>query len=361
MISIICPSPKGMEIGLKLKKNLNADLYMKLKAKNIKSIEGEENLLPEENSDEVFQNNIYIYAENFNLKQVTEKAFKNSEGIIFISSTGIAVRAAAPFIESKDKDPGIVVVDLSAKYAVSLLSGHLGGGNELAEKTAQILNCEAVITTATDSMGIMAPDIIAKKYGLVIEDLKKAKYIASLLVEGKEVGLKDEYKIMRISKGYRKIEALKEDSVWITDKLKYDDSSSMKLDFSKILKLIKKDVVIGIGCRKNTPYEKIREFVLNTMKQYNYDIRAVNKIVSVDIKKNETGIIKLSESLECPFETFSRDEIRTVEDKYEKSEFVFKTLGIYSVCEPSVDLGGAEVIVSKIKHEGMTIAVGILR
>lgn len=351
MISIICPSPKGKDIAFKLQKSLNATLYIKeKKEEDYKSEIKERNF----NTKSI----IHIYGENFKLKDVAEKAFKNSDKIVFISSTGIAVRAMAELIKSKDRDPGVVVVDLSSKYAISLLSGHLGGGNELTLEVSRILGCQPVITTATDTMNIVAPDIIAKKHNLIIDDLKKAKYIASLLVDGKEVGIRDDYNITEITKGYKKLSILEEDSIWITDKLIYKDK---ELDYSKILKLIKRDIVIGIGCRRGTSYEKIKEFLDYTLKKYNYDLKAVNKIVSVDIKKNEDGIIKLSEMINCPFETFKIEEIKKVEDKYEKSEFVFKTLGVYSVCEPCVDLCGAEVIVSKIKYDGMTLAIGKLK
>ena len=188
IISIVCPSPKGNEIALKLQKCLDAELYIK------------------ESS------------EKFNLNDITKEVMKTSKGVIFISSTGIAVRAIAPFLEGKDKDPGVVVVDLSAKYAINILSGHLGGGNELTLKAAQILNVQPIITTATDNLGIIAPDVLAKDNNLVIEDLKKAKFIASLLVNGKAVGIKDDYNIIKISKGYEKAKELRENCIWITHK-----------------------------------------------------------------------------------------------------------------------------------------------
>ena len=356
MISIICPSPKGRDIAFKLQKSLNADLYIKEKNEDLyeKTCNDNQNIQLNDNN----KCNIFRYRENFKLKDVTEKAFKNSDKIIFISSTGIAVRAVASFIQSKDRDPGVVVIDLSSKNAISLLSGHLGGGNDLTLNVSRILGCQPIITTATDTMNIKAPDIIAKDYNLIIDDLKKAKHIAALLVDGKEVGIKDEYHIAEITKGYKKLNELEENSIWITNKKYYKEDN---LDFSKILKLIKNDVVLGVGCRRDTPYEKIKTFIEETLEKYNYDLRAVNKIVSVDVKKDENGIIELAENLKCPFETFTREQIKQVEDKYEKSEFVFKTLGIYSVCEPCVDLAGAQVIVSKIKHEGMTLAIGILK
>ena len=324
---------------------------------------------------------------------------KTSKGIIFISSTGIAVRAIAPFLEGKDKDPGVVVVDLAGKYAINILSGHLGGGNELTINVAEILKVQPIITTATDNLGITAPDVLAKENDLIIEDLKKAKYIASLLVDGKTVGIKDDYTVgvkddnkeIKIGKGYERIQELRENCIWITHNLKFnsDDNlisnelknininrnivsneykdclneqiESKELDYSKILKLIKKDLMLGIGCRRDTDYEKLYDFISNSLIKYNFDIRAVAAIVSVDVKKDETGIIELAKKIDCPFKTFTRDQIKTVQDKYEKSEFVLKTLGITGVCEPCVDLAGAEVIISKVKSQGMTLAIGFLK
>ena len=330
-ISIVCPSPKGKEIALKLKKQLNAKLYIK-----------------------------ESHNEDFKLNDITKKVMKTSKGVIFVASTGIAVRAISKFLESKDKDPGVVVVDLSSKYAINILSGHLGGGNELTLRVAQILNVQPIITTATDNLDLIAPDVLAKDNNLIIEDLKKAKYIASLLIDEKTVGIKDEYDMIKISKGYEKMQGLKENCIWITHDLEKNITQG-ELDYSKILRLIKKDLVLGIGCKRGTPYEKLYDFINSSLIKYNLDIRAVACIVSVDVKSNEEGIIKLAQKINCPFKTFEREQIKTVQDKYEKSQFVLKTLGITGVCEPCVDLAGAEVIVSKVKYEGMTLAIGVLK
>jgi cobalt-precorrin 5A hydrolase len=377
-ISIICPSPKGKEIALKLQKHLGAELYIKEHSEKL-------------NKDFRLNENSENSSKNFSLSDITKKAMENSKGIIFISSTGIAVRAIAQFLEGKDKDPGVVVVDLAGKYAINILSGHLGGGNELTIKVADILKVQPIITTATDNLGIIAPDVLAKENGLIIEALKKAKYIASLLVDGKTVGIKDDYKEIKIGKGYEGIQELRENCIWITHNLKfnsddnlisnelknnninrnivsneYDDClneqiESKELDYSKILRLIKKDLILGIGCRRDTDYEKLYDFITKSLIKYNFDIKSVAAIVSVDVKKDETGIIKLAEKINCPFITFTKDEIRSVQDKYDKSEFVLKTLGITGVCEPCVDLAGAEVIISKVKSQGMTLAIGVLR
>ena len=371
-ISIVCPSPKGKEIALKLQKHLKVELYIKESYRGLNEIK------------------IHRHNEDFKLNEITKEVMKTSKGVIFISSTGIAVRAIAPYLEGKDKDPGVVVVDLSSKYAINILSGHLGGGNELTLKVAQILNVHPIITTATDNLGIIAPDILAKDNDLIIEDLKKAKYIASILVDEKKVKIKDDYNMIKISKGYEKTDELSENCIWITHDLKVNNNHcgiskindfdcnnniilnnsnddiqyniiNEELNYSKILRLIKKDLVLGIGCRRGTTYEKLYDFINSSLIKYNLDIRAVVAIVSVDVKANEEGIIKFAQKINCPFITFEREQIKTVQDKYEKSEFVLKTLGITGVCEPCVDLAGAEVVRSKIKHEGMTLAIGVLK
>lgn len=323
MISIICPSKKGEEIAFKLQKSLNAKLYLR--------------------------------EDNFKLKDVTKEAMQASSGIIFISSTGIAVRAIAEFIKSKDKDPGVVSVDLSSKYAINILSGHLGGGNELTLKVAEILNAMPIITTASDNLNLVAPDIIAKNNDLVIDDLKIAKNLAALLIDDKTINVKDDYNIINITNGYKKTDKITDNCIWITHDLKNDSKCT------NVLKLIKKDVVLGVGCRRNTSFEKLDVFIRDTLEKYNIDIRAVKKIASVDIKKDEVGLISFAKSINCPFETFNRELIKTVQDKYEKSEFVLKTLGVTNVCETCVDLADAEVIVNKIKHDGMTLSIGTLK
>ena len=368
-ISIVCPSPKGKKIALKLQKQLGAKLYIKEISGNINisnkdaQVEGTKVSFYEENLNESLEIDSYRYSDDFKLNDIAREVMRNSKGVIFISSTGIAVRAIAPFLEGKDKDPGVVVVDLSAKYAINILSGHLGGGNELTLKVAQILEVQPIITTATDNLGIIAPDILAKDNNLIIEDLKKAKYIASLLVDEKTIGIKDDYNMIEITKGYEKIEKLREDCIWITHNVKntvMEDNTDIEIS-SKILRLIKKDLILGIGCRRGTSYEKLNDFINNSLVKYNLDIRAVATIVSVDVKANEEGIIKFAQKIDCPFKTFDREEIKTVQDKYEKSEFVLKTLGITGVCEPCVDLACADVIISKLKHEGMTLAIGVLK
>lgn len=320
MIGVISVTKKGDILAEKLKENLNCRVFLKSK-------------------------------EDKDLKSVTKEFMQELEGVIFISSTGIAVRLIAPYLKSKAKDPAIVVVDVNNNFTISLVSGHLGGANRLTSKVAKILNNTEVITTATDKMNIVAPDMIAKENDLVIDDLKICKDVAALLVNGKKVYFNDEKDIISTPKGYIKEKEIRDDMILVTNKLNIQKKNNL-------LKLVRKDVVLGIGCRKDTDEKKLREFVLKVLEENNYDKRSVIKIGSIDVKKNEKAIISLAKYLGCEFITFNKHEINSVDEDYEGSNFVFKTVGVRCVCEPVIYLMDAKVKVKKIKYEGMTLSIG---
>lgn len=320
MIGVISVTEKGDILAEKLKNNLNCKVFFKSR-------------------------------ENIDLKNITKEFMEELDGIIFISSTGIAVRFIAPYLKSKVNDPAVVVVDVNNNFTISLVSGHLGGANELTVRVSKILDNTPVITTATDGMNIVAPDMIAKKNNLIIDNLKVCKNVASLLVNNKKVYFKDEKNIIMTPKGYIKEEVVKDDMILVTNKLNISKKNNL-------LKLIRRDIVLGVGCRRDTDEKKLREFVLGILEENNYDKRSVIKIGSIDVKKNEKAIISLADYLGCEFVTFNKDEINSVEADYEGSDFVFKTVGVRCVCQPVIYLMDGKVKIKKIKYEGMTLSIG---
>jgi len=98
-------------------------------------------------------------------KELTGNLFDKSETIVFIGAMGICVRSIAPYIKSKYTDPAVICLDSTGKYVVSVLSGHIGGANELTHELARILDAEAVVTTQSDNQGLWALDTFAKQYG----------------------------------------------------------------------------------------------------------------------------------------------------------------------------------------------------
>ena len=121
------------------------------------------------------------------LREWAEEWIPKLDGIVFFSATGIAVRTIAPFVVSKKTDPAVVVIDEQGNYAISLLSGHLGGANELAKFAAESIGAVPVITTGTDVNHTFAVDVFARKNNLVIADMRLAKEMAALLIRGKTI------------------------------------------------------------------------------------------------------------------------------------------------------------------------------
>lgn len=292
------------------------------------------------------------------IKNITEEVFNSFSNIIFISSTGIAVRSISPFIQSKVNDPAILVIDNSSKYVISLLSGHLGGANELTLEVAKILKAQPIITTATDNMNIEAPDIIAKKHDLIIDNMKICKNVAVALVQGEKVGFIDEYNDTEVPKGYErykhnnKYEAL----VVITNENTIKTYSN--IDPSNVLKLIRKNIILGIGCRKNYDSDIMEQKVIEKLQKLNIDKRAVKIIGTAWVKSEENAIINLSHKLKCPMKVFSKDDIGKIDYKYDGSDFVYNTIGVRAVCEPCVELLNGELLTDKLSMDGMTLCIG---
>ena len=322
--AVITFTEKGDQIAETLSSSLDIDLYSKKKQSN------------------------------FDFAKVSKKVMEKYRVIIFISSTGIAVRSIAPYIKSKDLDPAVLVIDNSCKFVISLLSGHLGGANEYALEISRLLAAKPIITTATDNLGIYAPDMIAKNNGLLIEDLKKAKDISALLVEGKKIGFFDEKGIIQTPAGYSsKLED-------IFGVLYISNNENINVESQNIitLKLIRPNIVLGIGCRKNFLPEKMRQTVIRMLKEHNIDIRAINSIATVNVKKDELAINELADYFKCKLKIFTIEDIKSVQHKFYGSDFVEKTIGVRAVCEPCVELSGAKIIKNKMKLDGMTLCIG---
>ena len=190
------------------------------------------------------------------LKEWTGEHWKVSDVLIYVGAAGIAVRAVASFVVSKKEDPAVLVIDELGKYCIPILSGHIGGANELAEKLSQMLSMEAVITTATDLNQKWAVDIFAKKNRLYIEDMKLAKLVSADILAGKQVLAEIEPECSVIGQIPKELKFIHE-----SDRC---DSRALKIHIgickndapagsgTQVLYLIHKAVVLGIGCKKGT-------------------------------------------------------------------------------------------------------------
>ena len=327
--------------------------------------------------------NVDVFFQKRGIKELIGELFNKYECIIFVSACGIAVRCISPFLKSKFEDPAVLVVDDNGNNVISLLSGHIGGANEITLKIADVLNANPVITTSTDTNKKGALDVIVSKIGGYVENLRKsAKLVNSYLVDDKRVGIyfDSDYESEKDSLNLSGFELIDEKTeidaiakldalVSVTDKLrcwvdeiiyniKKDNEEKEDLIY---IKLVPRRIALGMGCRKNTETEKmIEEFSIFSALN-NIHPAAIVKTGSLIIKKDEKCMIDLSKALCAEFNLFDVDEICTCDYMFDKSEFVKKNTGVYSVAQPSAYLLSGNVISDKYKNNGTTFAFGRMK
>lgn len=338
-IAILSISKNGKILGLKIKKKIsNAHLYYVKKD----VVEDEDNV-------------IYI---NKKLKEFVPKIFGEYDYIIFIMASGIVVRTIAPLIKNKFSDPAILVSDEKGKNIISLLSGHMGGANEMTLYISNLLNSNPVITTATDVNNKSSLDMIAKKLNAHIYDFRnKVLKINSMLVNDEVVNLFIDGDYDIDTRGFN---ICKRDEINNLDEVVViSNKKNLNLINNNILKVVPKNIVIGIGCRKNMDKEYMINSLSDFLHKQNIDINSIKEIGSIDVKKNEEALINLSIYLNVPFKTFTADEISKVEHLYEKSDWVKQNVGVHSVAEPVAHLlSDGNLIIKKHKYNGITFSVG---
>jgi cobalt-precorrin 5A hydrolase len=262
------------------------------------------------------------------LKTFVADHFRSLDGFVFIGAIGIAVRLTAPYIESKAQDPAVVVLDEAGHYVIPVLSGHLGGANNLAQDIGRLIGAEPVITTSTDVHGIFAVDIWSKRRGCEILEIDRIKHISGALLDGQPVGLVSDFEIGgKLPAG---LTPSVSGSVGFCVSL-----SEQKQPFEVTLHIVPKCVTLGIGCRRGTAFEDLERFIIETLAEKDISLKAVAALHSIDLKKNEPCLHRFSEIYGIPFKTFSAGELMAVQGTFERSAFVESITGVDNVCERS--------------------------
>ena len=322
---------------------------------------------------------------------------ENFDYIIFFLAVGAVVRLIAPYLKNKYKDPGIITVHEAGKFIVSLLSGHIGGANRLAEEiSGYIENSIPVITTATDSKNKFSIDAFAEKFDFYIEDAKKKVKDfneASLKDESFEIILEDNFKDLDIKqyvKGFVNAKRFKINGALDFKNLKLNSENfndkhktiivAMKKDLNGLEKskniaiLRPKRLVVGIGCNRNTGLNEIEDFVSEVFEKNGIALNSIRNIASIDNKKNERGLLDFGFKYGRFIDFFSKDEINSfmksfvskntpVLSEYLKSPS-FKYTGAYSVCEPCAMMSAknftAPLLIPKQKKGNVTASAAVI-
>ena len=317
--------------------------------------------------------------------------FSDSDALIFIGATGIAVRSIAPYVASKKSDPAVLVVDECGKFVISLLSGHLGGANELALKTAEILEAIPVVTTATDLHHRFAVDVFAKKNHLYFTEREAAKQISAAVLDGKQVGLwigeglvfeqedfqksclkelilcgsqeelysfAEEHPVIVITKtaeeGRQFVESLA-GSLW-------GDVRNNVCGCERkpcILLLYPINITAGVGCRKQISKELFEKGLNDVLEGYGLEPTQLKQLASIDLKKKEPAILAYAQKYKVPFSTYPAEQLEKITEVSATSRFVKQVTGVDNVCERAARTADAdgELLCPKCIREQMTVAL----
>lgn len=279
--------------------------------------------------------------------------FGDSEALIFVGACGIAVRAVAPWVRDKFRDPAVVAVDEGGRFVIPLLSGHVGGANRLARLLAGSLGAVPVITTATDVSGKFAVDVFAAENGCAISDRRLAKEISAAVLAGERIPLlsdfplegefpREIYVCKKTAAGGKNLAGsaaggespagpaaeLEEQTGGLRIRITLSDRGR-----DGELRLIPRAAVLGMGCRRGVSEEELWRAAERALGEAGVDWRGLRALASVDLKKNEEGLIRLAARLQVPFLTFSAEELNRLPGEYSSSDFVKRTAGVDCVCE----------------------------
>lgn len=290
------------------------------------------------------------------VKACVDEYFEQVDAIVFVTASGIAVRSVAEHLTHKSKDPAIVCMDECSKHVISLVSGHAGGANALTQMLADVMWATPVITTATDVEGQFSIDDYAREHNLVVTDWAKAKAIsAEVLATGAKPVWVDEAEVSQ-EEEKNACEICKEQKSTGIDVGKIEnDGCENEIGVQKLqigshqvvitpqdvsvdaqtLQLIPRCIVAGVGCKKGIPVDKIEHAVQDAFAKAGLRMEALCAVVSIDLKKEEAGLLEFCETRNVPFETYAAEELQAVPGTYSASEFVSGVTGVDNVCERS--------------------------
>jgi cobalt-precorrin 5A hydrolase len=254
------------------------------------------------------------------------------------------------FVKSKTEDPAVVVLDELGTFSVSLLSGHLGGANELAGNLARLVGAVPVITTATDRNGLFAVDLWAKEQGLRILNPERIKTVSAKLLAGETVRIKSRFPI----------EGTLPDGVVFAEEA-CDVLIGCAEEEGEALFLVPPVLVAGVGCRKNTNADEIEKALDTALNESGLRREALCLMCSADLKTEEPGILEFCRRQELPYRTFSAAQLAAAPGDFTASAFVERVTGVDNVCERAAVLGsgGGKLLTRKRAYGGVTVALSV--
>lgn len=310
-----------------------------------------------------------------NIKEHVDAHFGDYSAWVFIGAMGICIRTIAEHVQHKYHDPAVINIDSTGRFVVSVLSGHVGGANELTEHIASLLGAQAVVSTQTDNTGLWALDLFSRKYGWAqVNNMGGLNKPIALYTNGKPTALLLEVR----DKFTLELERTHAEHVDIYYKREDLDESKYELilvvsprvyETSKpCIQYIPKSLALGLGCRYQCAPKDIPEYICNEIRRLGYYPEAIKRIGTIDLKKDEPLLKEMLQLLKIEeADIYTSEDLAPVEIK-NPSDYVFKVTGVYGVAESASRLSArmGSIVIEKQKgmlHDGndFTFAVSIDR
>jgi len=294
------------------------------------------------------------------LGPLVAKTFARYPRHVFVGAVGIAVRAIAPHLAHKTTDPAVAVLDLAARFAVSLVSGHAGGANELALELARLTGATPVITTGTDVSGLPGVDALAAARGMAVANARAVKVVSAALQEGRAVQLYDPEA--------RLLDADAADGLLVPTAPEAWDPNAPGVwchwraggEHPWTFRAYPRCLCLGLGCRKGVAEGIILAHVEHVLAQHGLARQSIAAVGTAGIKRDDPGLCAAAAALGPEVVFYDSEALARVEAAGQ-SETVKRRTGTGSVCEAAALLlsGAAGLLVSKVKSTSVTCAVAL--
>lgn len=308
------------------------------------------------------------------IKDFTAQAWDKYDGLVYHVSLGAVIRTIAPFLKGKDVDPAVVTVDDGKRFAISVLSGHVGGANELTETVAAALGCTPVVTTASDARASLAVDILGRELGWTLEDKAFVTSASAAVVNERPVALVNECgekgwwtratplpAHIKVFGSIAEAKAAGSFEAWLVVSDRSNEALNADLGPLRERSVVyrPKTLHLGMGCDAGADYEEVLGLFTGTFQEAGLSPKSVARLASIDLKAKEDCLFRLAEHLGVPQAFYTRDELNAKKTLSEPNPIVMKYTGAVGVSEPSAMLsaGTDGLVVKKVKSKCATLAV----
>jgi cobalt-precorrin 5A hydrolase len=301
------------------------------------------------------------------VRRTLETMFLAGRPMVCIMALGIVVRIVGPLVHDKDTDPPVVVVDEAGRFAISVLGGHGGGANVLAERVARALGAIAVITTASDALKMPAVDLIGRDWGWVIERRDDLTQLAAAVVRGEPVGVWQEAgrrdwcePFGAWPATFQRIENWPPREQW-AGLIVISDRALTMAESAPVVIYRPPSLILGVGCRRGVPCEEIEATFQRVCETRRLSPSSLGMVATASLKAEEPGLREFTRQHRVPLRSFSLEELAAVGPLPTPSQAVRAKIGISGVAEPAAMLAAETRSLLMPKYRGARVTMALAR